>query len=336
MPFQHHEGTTRVLENLFECSDRFERGDPSHEEFNVWLCVNGGALCGTVGAGLLAALHRFRVKNGFSGALTSSTGTPATIGFGSGTILDTRSVYSKECTSQRFLSKKRLLVWLANVGNNPHAMNIDYLCDDVLCGRTERDIHLVDRKALDEWRAAFHVATTTEDGKDLLIDVSTLRTVEEVLGATKASIALPGISRGHVRIGDRLCFDGDGACTFPPAHVLERFNPPERPVTDILVFANGPRPPEDKNGRVIPGSPTPSKYLESAPPGVRETFLKKHLKYAEGLDALRAQTSCRYLIFWVEDLAPFCQDPNILEAASLDAEQYLCSLLEQCRQPAYA
>jgi predicted patatin/cPLA2 family phospholipase len=319
MPFEC-EGDLRVLDSVIQRSRRFEAGASCHEDTRPWLIVSGGALCGTYCAGQLSALLRARLKNGFVGARASSTGSPGVTSFASETVFDARSMYWIECTYEQFLSLQRLALWLPGIGLAP-AMNIDYLCD-VFRGTNERGVRLVNHDKLRAWQTDFRIAVTRLDGSGAFLD---MRTVEDPIEAVKASIAIPGISRGYVRVGDEILFDGDATGSLPVAEVL-RHSP-----TDILVLANRPKPREDEAGRVIPDPMMPSRYLESLPRGVQNAFSTKHLRYVEELNLLRTQTICRYLIIWTDGVVgPFNRNPKKLEAAALRADEHLGGLLENC------
>lgn len=313
------EGDLGVLDRLLEKHRLMQLDDRAHEEFRPWLAGSGGALCGTYCAGQLAALFNFGLRNIFTGAITSSTSTPAVKFFGDGNLPLARSIYWKECTLERFLSLRRLALWLAGVGNVP-AMDIDFLCE-VFRGKNDRGV-CFDRAALREWPTAFYAATTKEDGTAGFLD---MRFLEDPVEGTKASIAIPGFTRGYVRIDNTIHFDGDGAVPFPATEVL-KFSP-----TDILVLANRPKPTKGKE--VEADRPIPSAYLKSVPEGIREAFSTKHLRFAEGLKQLREQNTCRYLILWTDgEVGPFDRNSAKLEAASLRAEVHLNGLLSAAQE----
>jgi len=314
------EGNLGVLPNILKKEMLLRRGNPAHETYRTGIVVNGGAMRGTIGAAQLAALYDFGILSAFDVAFTGSTGTPPTLFYGSGDIAHTRDVYYKECTTDTFLSFARLVAWRTNPSLAP-AMNIDYLCDDVLGMRFNADTYRL-------WRTAHYATVTTSEGESAYLDMKAL---PDPMQGTKASIAIPGLSRGHVAIGDKIYFDGDGAAPFPAAEAINRFS-----LTDILVLANRPRPKEDRTGRALSEEAIPkdSPYLQKVPVGVREAFATKHLRYVDGLDALRKQKTCRYLIIWTDgSIGQFTTNAKRLKAASCAAQQELRSVLQECQVP---
>jgi predicted acylesterase/phospholipase RssA len=307
------EGNFQVLQNLRIKRDLLSRGDPRHELFRTAIGVGGGALLGTYGAGQLASLFEHGHKDTFDVALTASTGTPATLFFVSGQVDEARSVYWKECVTPRFLSLRRFIARAIPGNEHLFAMDIDYLAN-VFRGLNDRGLQL-DIEALRRSRTAFYAAATSGNGDAALIDV---RSAEDPIEVMKASIAIPGISRGNVKIGDELYFDGMGAVPFPPTQLVEWFAP-----TDILFLANCPKP----RGR---SAPVPSSYLKDLPSGARVVFETYHERFESELALLRARTDVRWAIIWTDELVdPFERDSQKLKDASERAKTHLSDLLSQ-------
>jgi|CXWL01.1.fsa_nt_gi predicted acylesterase/phospholipase RssA len=307
------EGNPQVFSNLRLKRDLLAKGDSRHERYRTALGVGGGALLGTYGAGQLSSLAQYGHVDTFDVALTASTGTPATLFFVSGQVDEARSIYWKECVTSRFLSLRRLIARAIPGNQHLFAMDIDYLAD-VFRGENDRGLCL-DIETFRRARTEFYAAVTSEHGKTALID---MRRAEDPIEAMKASIAIPGISRGNVRLGDELYFDGMGAVPFPPTQLIDQFAP-----TDVLFLANCPKP------RGI-GTPVPSAYLKDLPSGARKMFETYHERFATELAVLRARTDCRWAIIWTDDLIdPFERNAKKLEDASHRAKAHLDELLSQ-------
>lgn len=307
------EGNLEVLQNLRIKRDLLARGDARHELFKTAIGVGGGALLGTYGAGQLASLSEHGHIDTFDVALTASTGTPATLFFVSGQVNEARSVYWKECVTSRFLSLRRFIARAIPGNEHLFAMDIDYLAD-VFRGVNDRGLSL-DTDAVRRARTVLYAAATSQHGEPALID---MRHADDPVEVMKASIAIPGISRGNVKIGNELYFDGMGAVPFPPTQLIEQFGS-----TDVLFLANCPKP----QGR---GTPVPSGYLKDLPSGARKMFETYHERFTSELEALRARTDCRWAIIWTDGLVdPFERDAKKLEEASHRAKEHLNHLLLQ-------
>jgi predicted patatin/cPLA2 family phospholipase len=313
------EGNLDVLRNLFVARSFKERDDPRFEHYVFGFAGQGGAMRGTYGAGQLAAFERHRLMSLFKFGVAASTFSP-TLAFSlTGNVVFNRSVYWKECASRKFL----LLVrpFLPNPELRGPMMDIDYLCD-VFRGNNERGIRL-DIEALRQSPTALYVAVTKSDGSPVLIDI---RTAADPIEVIKASIAMPGISRGHVDLGDDVYFDGSGAVPFSATEAV-RFEP-----TDLVIVANCPKP---KDGAC---SEIPAQLLSTLPEGARTAFENLHRGFTDGLAWLRKQRDFRWLILWSPPSGVWLLERNAsrIEAASLRAEDHLHGLLEQCREPVFA
>ncbi len=306
-----------VLRAFLIKRDLLEREDSRHREFRIGLAGNGGALCGVYGAGQLSALNTHRLIHVPDVALASSTNAPVFSFAFAGDVDRGSTVYWHECLTQEFLSLRRLLPIF-----DGHAMNIDYLCD-VFRGHNDRGIKL-DVDAIRTLRTAFYVAATTSTGDAALID---MRTAEDPIEGIKASIAIPGVSRGFVDIGGEMHFDGEGAVPFPGAELLRRFD-----LTHLLVLANRPRPAKNE-----PPDPTGSAYLRTLPEGARRTFETRHERFMNDLAYVRNETACTVAILWTDGLVtPFSRSRDSLEGAWERAKAHLLRRLAGCRQPVLA
>lgn len=311
----HFEGNLSVLRNLLEKRALLAAGDPRHTRYRTALAIRGGALCGTYCAGQLAALHDCNLTDAFDSAYTASTGTPAAAFFFAGQVHEGREIYWRECVTDRFLSLRRYAVWRSGLGQE-RAMDIDYL-GGVFHGNNERGTKL-DVGALQNARTAFYAAATGKNGRGALID---MRSTPQPIDAIKASIAIPGLSRGGVDVDGETYYDGEAAYPFPALAALEREEP-----TDILVLANCPKP-KDGSG----DKPVSPDFLRELDEKTRGLFATKHQRFVTQLNALRAQSKCRYLILWTDGAVdPFDRNATKLEAASRRAESHLGALLAEC------
>jgi predicted patatin/cPLA2 family phospholipase len=318
-------GTLEVLRNMKRKKAYMERGDPRYRDITVAIAAHGGGVCGAICAGEFSALCNEGLLPTIDVIYASSAGAAVSLFVGSGQVLHGRSVFWDVCPKPRFFSHRRMVLWVAGVSLDDRpprpGMDIDYLCDRVFRGLEENGICL-DIDALRSSSIEVNAITTDEDG---LANYFDLRRCEDPLLKTKASIAIPGISRGYVRIGNKFHFDGDGAEPFPALRAAKRSG-----CQNILVLTNRPKPKKD----VVETDPLVQfGRLDTLPAGVRDAFKTRQLRYREDYDAFMALPDVYKLITWSDgSISVFERNAHKIEAACLNAEKHMHSLLAKCTE----
>ena len=302
------EGNVEVFERLFLKQKLLSEGNPLHAAIRPILVVQGGAMRGVYAAGEVTALHDHGLTHVFDAEITASTGTPIIAYKLAEQVRLGRTIYWTECATREFLSLRRR--------KGGYVMDIDYLCE-VFRGNTARNVRL-DVDTLRRSRTQFYAAvTSTKTGVGSLIH---MQEACDPINVIRASIAMPWLSHGDVKIGDESYLDGAVAFPFPATEAF-RFNP-----TDILVLANCPKDEQAGGAEGFAASLLPG----SLSAGVRKSFATIGERYTRELSVFRRQKECCWGILWTDnDVRSFDQNPKKLEAASLRAEEHLNTLLSE-------
>jgi predicted patatin/cPLA2 family phospholipase len=301
------EGNTEVFTHLLKKQRLLAAHDAQHATIRPLLLILSGTMRGVYGGGQVIALERFGLTRAFDVAVGISTGAPTVAYFLAKQAVVGTSIYCKECTTNRFISVPRLTV------------DVDYIADVLRGVGSPKGL---DQQAIYASRSQFFVGVTcAETGEAVLIDAKT--DTSDVVHAIRASIAIPGLTRGPVMLGGKPYLDGVGAHPLPIRLLLERFQP-----TDILVCANGP---VNERGRRLERL---AWLLMTAknPPAVQTAFTTRATRFTNELEYLRTQEHCRFAVLWSDDrIGHLTQKPHELSAAAQRAEQHLSELLDEAR-----
>ena len=306
-------GTDEVLRRLFLYQHLLQKGDPRHADIRPTLIICGGSMRGVYGGGQVTALSEFGLTHVFDHAIGISTGAPTVAYFLAGQAREGTSIYYTECTQPHFISIHRML-WGRRV------MDVDWL-SSVFHGQVSNKP--LDQHALRKSRTQFWTVAT-EVASGALTFLGTKEVGADIIDSIKASLALPGVSHGEVRIGEKLYCDGN-AYPLPIKEVTERFQP-----TDILVLANCSLN-YHRKGRFQKWL-MHSVLMRASSPSVRRLFANSREQFWEDVDYLRTQGKSRHAIVWSDgEVGSYTTDPDKLKAAADRAEMHIVTLLEKAR-----
>lgn len=302
------EGSKEVLTRLFEKQRLLAAHDERHSTIRPLLLILSGTMRGVYGGGQVIALEHFGLSEAFDTAVGISTGAPTAAYFLARQSVIGTSIYCEECTTRDFIS------FLPRV-----KVGADFVAD-ILRGRQSNK--RLDQEAIRASRTSFFVgATCAKTGDAILIDAKTA--TPDVVQAVRASIAIPGLTNGAVELDGKHYLDGVGAHPLPARLVLDRFQP-----TDLLVFANGTA--DEREGAVRRA--LWHLLTIKHPRAVRSAFTTRPDRFAEELQHLRTQTSCRIGVIWSDgEVGTLERDPKKIVAARDRADKHLSGLLAEAR-----
>lgn len=307
------EGNIGVLKRIHEKQRLLDADDPRHETIRPALLIGSGVMRGVYGGGGTIALERAGLNNVFDVVVGVSTGAPLLAYFLAGQAETCGSIYWEECLTPNFFSWGRLL-------GGP-VVDTDWLCEVFRGNISSKGIR---QHQVLQSRTAFYTAAThagTAEGVFL-----NAKQTPDVVEAIRASIALPGLSRGKVDIAEKSYVDGAGALPFPAPKMIREFAP-----TDLLVFTN--RPPNLQVKKSILNSLTLEFFLAQSPRSVQHAFRTMDETTENELALTRAQTECNVLMIWADnEVDTFDKDPRKLEAAGVRARDHLTQLLNEARR----
>lgn len=315
----YFEGNEEVLSNLFRKKRLLTDGDLQHQAIKPAILICGGTMRGVYGGGGTIALEKAGLTNVFDVAVGVSTGSPVLGYFLAGHVEKNLSVYWEECITKNFLSKRRF------VTGGP-VVDTDWLCKVF---RGEVSSKKLNQEVLIRSRTSFHTAVTCADtGDGVLLDAKTLPDNLDVVEAIRASIALPGLSRGVVTIGGKRYVDGAGGFPFPATKIIREFKP-----TDLLIFANCPE--SEFTDENILQPLIVEQFLSTFTPPLREVFANINKTALRDIEATRAQKKCRVAIIWSDEkIGSFEMNGEKLKAAAMDTQERFAGLLTKAKREA--
>jgi predicted patatin/cPLA2 family phospholipase len=197
------------------------RAAGQEDEQRVALVLEGGGMRGVVSAGMTAALERLGLSEAFDLVVGSSAGALNGAAFLAGVAAGSAAAYHGTLATREFVNPARLLR-----------------------GRPAIDVGLILRHSSDGLDAGRHERTLASPVPlhCLAVDVDTaepvdltgMRTVEELWGALLASSRMPWVGGDPVELGGRRYLDGGLAAPIPVATALEAG------ATHVLVLQTRP------------------------------------------------------------------------------------------------
>ncbi len=308
-----------IFRHLRLKKEMLQHADAGHREIRPVLLGLSGVFRGVRCGAQLKVLHDHGYNDSFDHAVAVSTSAPA-IGYSlAGQPALGLSIYWDECLSGKFIPTHysqlpwEVLKMFWTKGKDP-LMDIEYLCD-VFRGKVSNKA--LDQEAARRCRTRFSVAVTRcNDGEGMLLDAK--KTNPDMVEAIRASIAVPGVSNGKVRIDGVEYIDGVGAMPFPIELILRELDP-----TDILVLANRA---EDESIHLVEHLLT-SLALHSEVARVQEEFSTREIRFAQSLELLRNWKGRWGIVWCPPDLHAVEVNPDKLQRAAKEAESIMTTLL---------
>lgn len=307
----HLEGDFGVLRRLFYKRKWLEGHYSHHRSIRPLLLILSGTMRGVYGGGQVIALKQWGLTNVFDVVVAVSTGAPTAAYFLAGQPEIGTTIYFNECTTQEFISFRRGF-------RGGFIADVDYLASVF---RGERSYKKLNQSAVFDSRSELIITATCADtGAGLMLGAKYVK--PDIVEAIRASIALPGLSHGDVRIDGIRCCDGAGALPFPVRKSLKEYRP-----TDVLVLANRPRA---YSGGSWLERQFSSLLMRNYPKRVQEIFAHRRNVFASELNYLRTQTQSHFAILWSDDVVgSFTRTPATLESAAHRAQNHLEGLLKE-------
>lgn len=309
----HYTGDVSVLDNLWLKKRAMENGEP-HNHLRIAGFVGAGVLRGVVGAGMGRPLERLGFTQTFDHCFGSSTGAASLPFFLSGQLEKEIGVYWNEAASKEFIALAFPGIFNRIVSGRP-VQDTEYLCG-VFRRKLNQDAVRRSRTEL------YFGVTCAETGEGHFLDAKTIG--PDLVEGIRASISIPGICGGAVRIGGRLYYDGAGAMGLPARKIVEKVQP-----TDLLIFAN--RPPdiaENPQWNVLMGLLT-----AKCSSGVQRAFCAGQKEFDLGLYYLKTHPEVRSLILWTDESIKLLErDPQKLRDAADRGDRLMERLLQEARQ----
>lgn len=298
-----------VLELLLLKKHLREIGDLRHKHIRIVLFVLSGTMRGVFGAGeILALIAAGITADLFEVVVGVSTGAVAAACYVANQHWIVPNLYRGFCLTDEFISPPPR-----------QRIGIEAIAD-FLRGHGHEAL---DVAAIRASTARLLIAVTNaETGAGELCDACTTDVVQAIL----ASTAAPGLTSGPVLLGNQRCLDGVGGTPLPLEHVLRQYKPGA--ISGILVLANRPEPDaaalttEARSWRVLA-----RKLLEVA---AKNAFITSGERFTSELALLR-RLGIPYGIVWTDPFDPLERDPEKVEAALKESENYMTQILDKAR-----
>lgn len=184
-----------------------ERAAGRADEHRVALVLEGGAMRGVVSAAMTAALERHGLGRAFDLVVGSSAGALNGAAFLAGVAAGSAAAYHGTLATREFVNPARLLLGrpALDVGWVVHNAH-----DGLDAGRHERTLSS---------GIPLHCLAVDVDSAEP-VDLTGMRTVEELCTALLASSRMPWVGGEPVELGDRRYLDGGLAAPIPVATAL--------------------------------------------------------------------------------------------------------------------
>jgi predicted patatin/cPLA2 family phospholipase len=184
-----------------------ERAAGREDDHRVALVLEGGAMRGVVSAGMTAALERLGLGRAFDLVVGSSAGALNGAAFLAGVAAGSAAAYHGTLATRQFVNPARLLFGrpALDVGWVVHNAH-----DGLDAGRHERTLASP---------APLHCLAVDVDTAEP-VDLTGMRTVEELCGALLASSRMPWVGGDPVELAGRRYVDGGLAAPIPVATAL--------------------------------------------------------------------------------------------------------------------
>jgi predicted patatin/cPLA2 family phospholipase len=184
-----------------------ERAAGRDDDHRVALVIEGGAMRGVVSAGMTAALERLGMSRAFDLVVGSSAGALNGAAFLAGVAAGSAAAYHGTLATREFVNPARLLLGrpALDVGWVVHNAH-----DGLDAGRHERTLAS---------SAPLHCLAVDVDTAEP-VDLTGMRTVDELCAALLASSRMPWVGGDPVELAGRRYLDGGLAAPIPVATAL--------------------------------------------------------------------------------------------------------------------
>ncbi len=250
-----------AIRNIWRRKEEREAGQGTPTARKTACVLQGGAMRGVASAGAIVALETLGFTHAFDAVYGCSAGAINGAYFLAGQAAFGTSIYYQDIANRRFI----------NLGRWRKIVDMDFLFQEIIARKKRLDLERVRRNPT----PLYMVATDVLTGRDVLFCSHDERT--DLLGALKASAALPIFYPYPVALGGRLYVDGGLVDAIP----LERAV--RDGCTDILVVFTVPkdyraRPPNALERALAAAS------LRPLSPSLEQAFLHRHEAYNRALD----------------------------------------------------
>jgi predicted patatin/cPLA2 family phospholipase len=234
------------------------------------LVIEGGGMRGVVSAGMTAALEQLGFRNAFDEVHGASAGAFNAAFLLAGQAAYLTALYGHGFGDPRFVSARRAL-------RGGPAFDMDYVIDDVWTRQRPLRFDAIFSSAI-----ALH-CTATDAERAEIVDLTELRTAEEIRCALRASARLPWLAGPPVQFRGRQLLDATLAEAIPVRTAFAA-------ATDVLVLQTRPRG--------VPHTPLSTavarltdRYLRAINPCLVELRVTRSQRYDELSASLAAQAA---------------------------------------------
>ena len=285
---------------------------------NIW----PGGFAGVGAIGLAQALSERNLIEGFDANAGNSIGLPICAFAASGQLHELIDIILNRCTNtapifvsqwspwgtNEFISWPR---WLRGGSVFDFSRLIPLLYEKL-------DVEALRASPVDVWA----IVSELESARPDLLHLQGAHEDADIMRIIMASLHIPELCAGEVRINGKAF--GDGACVniFPIRRIVEKYQP-----TDMLVFANRPKDWHPSFYNRMSEEP----LLRHLTPEMKKGMRTREERLQRRIDFLRSRNDFRYLIIYPKkDVSMFCNDKKVSADLYESGRLYMHQLLDTC------